>query len=233
MSKRIFVPTQSYRDWQRLLAKPDRHWKVGYSAMTMARAWEEQGEQGFPPEVAAALASSQASELANLSLLLALPEYQVALPGGDRASQTDVLAVARGDEGLVVIAVEGKVDEAFGPTVDEKRAEASEGVGERLRFLAECLEIEEPVAGATRYQLLHRTASALLVAEQFSAAGAAMLVHSFSPSNKWFEDFLEFAALFEVRPEPGEVAAVGERRRIPLFLGWCRGEQRFREESVV
>lgn len=85
--------------------------------MTLARAWEEQGEQGFPPDVAAVLASSQASELTNLSLLLALPEYQVALPGGDRPSQTDLLAIARGDEGLVVVAVEGKVDEASGPTV--------------------------------------------------------------------------------------------------------------------
>jgi hypothetical protein len=83
------------------------------------------------------------------------------------------------------------------------------------------------------FVLMHRTASALLVAEQFCAVAAVMLVHSFSPSDKWFKDFLEFATLFEVRLNPGEVVAVGERRRMPLFLGWCRGEQRFREESVV
>jgi len=156
MVKRIFVPTESYRDWQRLLAKPERHWKAGYSAMTLARAWEEPADNSFPPEVAAALRSSQASELTNLSLLLALPEYQVALPGGDRPSQTDVLAIARGDDGLVVIAVEGKVDEPFGPTVGEKHAERSQGVDERLQFLSDCLEIPEPIAESVRAYASHR-----------------------------------------------------------------------------
>jgi hypothetical protein len=233
MAKRIVIPTQSYEDWQRLLAKPDRHWKPGYSAMALARAWEAAEAQGFPPEVASILASAAAPELTNVSLLVAMPEYQVALPGGHRPSQTDVLAVARGDEGLVTVAVEGKVDEAFGPTVDEKHAEKSQGVEERLRFLTQCLELPTRIPGPTRYQLLHRTASALLIAEQFCASAAVMLVQSFSPSNKWFEDFQAFAALFEVQPKVGHLAAVGERRNIPLFLGWCRGDQRFRQESGV
>lgn len=233
MAKRILIPTQSYADWQRLLAKPDRHWKAGYSAMTLARAWEAAEAQGFPPEVASILATAAAPELTNLSLLLAMPEYQVALPGGDRASQTDVLAIARGDEGLVAVAVEGKVDEAFGPTVDQKHAEMSQGVEERLQFLSQCLELPTPIPGRIRYQLLHRTASALLVAEQFCASAAVMLVQSFSPTNKWFEDFEAFAALFEVQPKVGELAAVGKRRNVPLFIGWCRGNQRFREESGV
>jgi len=232
MAKRIFVPTESYRDWQRLLAKPELHWKAGYSAMTLARSWDEQEDQGFPPEVGDALAAAQASQLENLSLLLALPEYQVALPGGDRPSQTDVLAIARGDAGLVVVAVEGKVDEPFGPTVGERRADRTRGVDERLRFLTDCLGLREPIPGSIRYQLLHRSASAVLVAEQFRAVAAVMLVHSFSPTNKWFEDFLEFAALFRVRPDPGGIVAVGQRRGIPLFLGWCRGEQRFREKGA-
>ena len=34
--KRIFVPTRDGTDWQRLLAKPTMHWKMGASAMT---AW--------------------------------------------------------------------------------------------------------------------------------------------------------------------------------------------------
>jgi hypothetical protein len=89
MSKRIYVPTQSYEDWQRLLAQPDLHWKEGYSAMTLARSWEAADPQGFPPEVAATLATTDDPVLQDLSMLIALPEYQVALPGGDRASQTD------------------------------------------------------------------------------------------------------------------------------------------------
>jgi hypothetical protein len=229
----MFIPTQSYEDWQRLLAKPDLHWKAGYSAMTLARAWEAAAPQGFLPEVSAILQTATANELHDLSLLLALPEFQVPLPGGERPSQTDLLALARGSEGLVVVAVEGKVDETFGPTVGQKRAESSVGVDERLRYLFGCLELTNHVADAVRYQLLHRTASAVLIAEQFFASAAVVLVHSFSPSNKWFEDFLAFSALFEVKPNVGELVAIGKPRGIPLFVGWCRGDQQFRAAHGV
>jgi hypothetical protein len=35
----------------------------------------------------------------------------VELPGGERPSQTDILALCSNDDGLVAIAVEAKVDE--------------------------------------------------------------------------------------------------------------------------
>jgi len=53
----ILVPTQSYEEWRRLLARPDRQWKSGFSAMTLARSWDE--AHGFPPEVDAILRSSE------------------------------------------------------------------------------------------------------------------------------------------------------------------------------
>jgi len=222
--KRIVVPTQSPEDWKRLLAKPDLHWKAGYSAMTLAQSWEA-AHPCVPPEIAAALDSEPI--LRNLELLLAIPEYQVNLPGGQRPSQTDVLALMRGSAGLVAVAVEGKVDEAFGPTVGQKRAEASAGVDERLAWLIDHLGLDV-VPDTVRYQLLHRTASALLVAEQFDAAAALMLVHSFSPTALWFDDFAAFAALFGVEAQVGGVARVGTFGGIPLFIGWCKGDQRFR-----
>ncbi|TVR03197.1 MAG: hypothetical protein EA399_00075 [Desulfovibrionales bacterium] len=231
MSNRIYVPTQSFKDWQRLLAKPDLHWKAGYSAMTLARSWEAADPQGFPPEVSAALATTTDPLLQGLSMLIAIPEYQVALPGGDRSSQTDLLVLARGADGLVAVAVEGKVDEAFGPTVEQKRAENSKGVNTRLHFLTESLGLKEPIPGNIRYQLLHRTVSAMLIAEQFSAKAAVMLVHSFSPTNKWFDDFAVFAALFGLHLQAGSLAAAGIRRNLPLFIGWCSGDQRFRAAS--
>ena len=156
MTKRIFVPTDSYRDWQRLLASPDRHWKPGYSAMTLARSWEAAGASGFPPEVKATLESAQAPKMTGLELLFATPEFKVPLPGGERASQTDLFALARGPRGLVAIAVEGKVDETFGPTVGEKRSEGSEGVDKRLSFLLQTLELPPSIPESIRYQLLHR-----------------------------------------------------------------------------
>jgi hypothetical protein len=228
LSNRIYVPTQSFKDWQRLLAQPDLHWKAGYSAMTLARSWEAAGPQGFPPEVSAALATTTDPLLQGLSMLIAIPEYQVALPGGDRPSQTDLLVLARGADGLVAVAVEGKVDEAFGPTVEQKRAENSKGVNTRLHFLTESLGLKEPIPGNIRYQLLHRTVSAMHIAEQFSAKAAVMLVQSFSPTNKWFDDFEDFAALFGVQARSGSVQAVGIRRNLPLFIGWCSGDLEFR-----
>ena len=46
-------------------------------------------------------------------LLLAIPEHQVALPGGGRPSQCDVFALVRNDVGTPTVAVEAKVREPF------------------------------------------------------------------------------------------------------------------------
>jgi hypothetical protein len=41
-------------------------------------------------------------------MLFSIPAYRVPLPGGRRASQTDLFALARANDGLAAIAVEGK-----------------------------------------------------------------------------------------------------------------------------
>jgi hypothetical protein len=71
----------------------------------------------------------------------------------------------------------------------------------------------------------------VLIAEQFSAKAAVMLVHSFSPTDKWFDDFAAFAALFGTQARIGTLRAVGIRRNLPLFVGWCSGDQEFWGES--
>ncbi len=227
--KRIVIPTQAPEDWRRLLAKP-YHWKTGYSAKTLALSWET-AHPSVPPEVASALESAGDPVLHGLGLLLAIPEYEVDLPGGQRPSKTDVLALMRGPRGLVVVAVEGKVDEAFGPTVGEKHAGASVGAEKRMTWLLGRLGLAS-VPDTVRYQLLHRTVSALVVAEQFDAAAAVMLVHSFSPTGKSFDDFESFVELFGVRAGVGEVVRIREQAGIPLYVGWCTGDQRFREEHA-
>jgi len=79
--KRIFVPTRSGSDWQRLLAKPKLHWKKGASAMTAAAAWEAAADR-LPMEIAALLSSTQEPVLCRINLIAAIPEWKVALPGG-------------------------------------------------------------------------------------------------------------------------------------------------------
>src|SRR5256885_2125558 len=79
---------------------------------------------------------------------------------------------------------------------------------------------DDCVAGI-RYQLLHRTASAVIEARRFGATHAVMLVHSFSPNDAWLEDFLDFASLCgAAQLAKGVVAPVREIGAITLHLGW-------------
>ena len=89
--------------------------------MTAANAWEAAGD-GLPREISTLLDQAGTPALQALELLAAIPEWQVALPGGTRNSCTDVVALARNDAGLVAIGVEAKVLEDFGPTVAEQRS---------------------------------------------------------------------------------------------------------------
>ena len=168
MSK-IYIPAVSADQWAQFLADPVKHWRKGYSARTLAYSWQE--ANGFPIEVQRFLAT----QFPDIELLLAFPEHQVPLLGGSRPSQNDIWVLARSAGNLISIAVEGKVSETFGPTVQEWRAEASSGKSERLNFLCGQLGIQSDVPDTLRYQLLHRTVSALIEATRFGAAHAVML----------------------------------------------------------
>lgn len=220
--KRIFVPTQSGTDWQRLLGKPNLHWKMGRSAMSAAACWED-ANPNLPPEVVRVLEASKDPELTGLELLAAIPEWEVELPGGQRPSQTDVLALARNANNLAVLGVEAKVDETFGPTIGEKRAESSTGQLERLEYLERELGCAEPLPNTIRYQLLHRSVSALLTARAFHAPVAVMLVHSFCPASKWREDFAAFCTELSCKQLTADLFEVPSVTGQRLLLGWCKG----------
>ena len=226
MTARVFVPAESPEDWRRLLAEPDKHWRRGYSAHAIAHCWQE--ADGFPEEIAAVL--SRCPRFEDLELLIAIPEHQVPLPGGHRPSQNDVWALARGPHGLVSIAVEGKVSEPFGEPVGKWRENASEGKNVRLRFLCDELGLSYPPPDEIAYQLLHRTVSAIIEARRFLAHDAVMLVHSFSASDAWFEDYERFLSLLGLTARIGEVATVPGREEPALHLAWVRGNLRYTEE---
>lgn len=218
----IYIQAQGPGDWARFLAEPEKQWRRGYSARTLAHSWHAVG--CFPPEVQNAFASS--SSFRDISLLLVIPEHQVDLPGGRRPSQNDIWVLARTPETLVSIAVEGKVSEPFGPTVREWNPDGSKGRRTRFDFLSLTLGLSN-VPGNIRYQLLHRTASAVLEAQRFHAKHAVMLVHSFSQGDEWFSDFEQFAGLFGKSVNKGEIQPVGENNGIILHLGWIPGDSRF------
>jgi hypothetical protein len=226
---RFFKPLQALEDWQCLLADPVKHWQPGYSAMSLATCWF--AAQGFPPEIRAAIDTD--AELAGAELLVAMPEHQVDLPGGARPSQSDLWVLARTSSQLISIAIEGKVSEPFGPTVGEWLVDASPGKRERLAYLQRQLRLEGDVPVDIRYQLLHRTASAVIEARRFRADRAVMLVHSFSDSDTWIDDYGRFASVMGASTDPGRVFAAATRSEIPIHLGWVRGDRRFAMPEVA
>lgn len=224
--KRILMPTSSAEDWRQFLAKPDRQWKAGYSAMSTAICWESSSPH-LPPEIISVLNATMDPLLSDLKLLIAVPEWKVDLPGGSRASQTDVLAIARNDCGLVVLGVEAKVDEPFGPTLGEKRTAATSGQLERIRFLEDKLGCANSIDDGIRYQLLHRTVSALLAAREFHAPVAVMLVQSFSPSAMWRSDFDAFLQAVKAQHVSDEVSTIKIGVGPKLYVGWCAGDSKY------
>jgi hypothetical protein len=222
---RILSFTSGPNDWQALLADPIKHWKTGYSARTLAHCWE--AADGFPSEISQALRETTEPLLASLVPLLAVPEFKVPLPGGARASQNDLFVLGRSSSGPVSIMVEGKVKESFGPTLDEWRYEASSGKKERLDFLLHTLSLGAMPAGTTRYQLLHRAASAIITGEQYHAAAAILLVHSFSEELVGWTDYQEFTRLFSVEAELGSVQHLTSASTVPLFGLWVVGNCSF------
>lgn len=220
MSK-IYISTSNAEQWAQFLAEPVKHWRQGYSARTLAYSWQE--ANGFPAEVVSVLSA----KFPGIELLLALPEHQVPLPGGSRPSQNDIWALASTEGKLVSIAVEGKVSEPFGPTVQEWRAESSPGKTERLAFLCSHLCLQLPVSDTLRYQLFHRAASAIIEARRFGAAHALMLVHSFSESSEWFQDYAAFVAQFGGTASENAVVSVGTCFGILLHFAWVRGDAQY------
>jgi hypothetical protein len=221
---RVYAPVLCVEQWAQLLAQPEKQWRVGFSARTLAHAWQE--ATGFPGEVQAVL--SRSPNLNGIELLLALPEHQVPVPGGSRPSQSDIWVLARAHSQLVSLAVEGKVSEPFGPTIREWLDDPSRGKKKRLAYLCSELGLGASPPGDIRYQLLHRAASAMIEARRFMASHAVMLVHSFSPCDEWFQDYADFVALFGATPFPNEVASVRPRNSISLHFAWVRGDAQYR-----
>ncbi|MGX7925478.1 DUF6946 family protein [Tsuneonella sp. HG094] len=215
----IYVPTSGTSDWQRLLAEPELHWRDGYSAKMLADCWE--AADGIPREVRSLLEDIAPDP----GLLFAFPEHKVPLPGASRgASQNDIFAFVRAGSMTVAVMIEGKVDESFDRRLGDWLENASPGKLKRLDYLANMLGLGmQDIPRTVHYQLLHRTVSALIEAERFKADAAAMIVHSFSPTAKWFDAFGSFCALLGVDPQPGKLCRATTATCRPLFLGWAKG----------
>lgn len=222
---KIFIPANNPEDWGLLLAKPDKQWKTGYSAKALAYCWQEAND--FPECVRKVFIKSGIKLFQNIELLVAFPEWKVPLPGGRRASQNDIFILAKGNNQLISIMVEGKVSESFDKTIAEWKSVKGRGKQIRLTFLCDKLQLEKEQIDHIRYQLLHRTASAIIEAERFNAQNALMLVHSFSQADEGFDDYCQFLALFGLKGEIDSLAFAKNINGIDLYFSWVRGDKKY------
>jgi hypothetical protein len=221
---RLFVPSWGPTDWRRLLADPRAQWKPGKSALESAIAWESARttSDGLPESVRALLATHELTEGAEL--LLGLPELQVDLRGGGHASQTDLWALFRTRTRLISAAFEAKSGEELGDTVGEwlAGATAKSGKPDRLKDIGERLGFADQDTTAIRYQLLHRSASATLLAKRYRADVALLVVHSFggNADAKSWKAFESFGALMGASVAVNRLVLANRPCEVPLLLGW-------------
>ena len=217
---RIHLPIQRPEDVIPHLGSPS-HWQPGRSAKSAADSWF--AANGLPDSVFKLLSTS--TELSEPVLIDAFLERGVQLGDGERPSQTDIMAIVQASGRLAVLAVEAKVDEPFGPTVSEW-LDQSKGDGQkrraRLLMLCNMLGLNPSEIGTIRYQLLHRTASAIIEAKRYCADTAAMIVQSFCPKRSWLHDFQAFVAAMGLREiGPGTMSATKLCDGVKVQLGWA------------
>jgi hypothetical protein len=218
--KKVYVPATDLNDWRKGLGNPDTQWRDNYSAKLTAEAWHD--ADGFPSAIARAF--QDAGETFNtFEPLLIFPEHQVPIPPlNAHPTQTDVWVLAAHEKGLASIAVEGKKEESFGPTLDEWLVNASEGKQARLAFLTQLLGLPSTLPGAMRYQFLHRAASAVIEARRFRANIAMLLIQSFSDTDAGLPDYHGFTTLFGSTVQPGAIALLSQSGGISLYTAWIR-----------
>jgi hypothetical protein len=201
-------------------------WQEGKSAKSLAQAWVAAG--GFPDAVRSVLETS--SRWRDAEFDEGWFEHPVRLKAAGRSSVTDLMVYARLGDERGVIAVEGKAGEPFGDYVSdwEKKTDYSpQNRQKRLGSLCETLGLDLETARGLRYQLLHRTVSAIYEARSQKAKSALMLVHSFLESPESLADYLSFASALGLRDAGvNRISSPVEGQEIDLRLGWVEADRK-------
>lgn len=186
--RRLNAPLKKPEDAIPHLGAP-HHWKEGRSAKCLIDQWWSAND--LPTRIRKIL--DQAPEWRDAEVLDAFIERCTNLEDGRPShSQSDLLAVIGLGDGLGIVSIEAKVDEGFDRTVTEWLAKPSAGKVERLSKLCDLFRLVPADVGSLRYQLFHRTASAIIEAKRYRAKNATMIVQSWSESNDGYDDYVAF-----------------------------------------
>ena len=171
----------SVEDWFRY-APPkgkEKHWVDGRSAKECAKAWfPEPGEPRVPAELSELWASHQ--DIGAVSLTDGTPELVVKLDDfSGEARNADLVVWGECTAGAVLISIEAKADEEFGPTLAKEMSlgeKKGSNIPKRVDALCEALlgrpYAAEPRVDSLRYQLFTGCAGALIEARLKQASVA-------------------------------------------------------------
>ena len=219
-------------DWRTIIGP--KNWQPEASAYELAHCWAESGR--LPIAISNAIERSGHAMLRGVTLHLCLVEKPVFLDTRTAPSMTDLMGYGsngKGDE--IIVAVEGKAKEPFalpvrawvkGDALNPPATATSRPTRlRRLEFLSKHLAHTISPESPLRYQLLHRTVSAVLEAQLHGAAAALVLVHSFgADAGETFVDFRNFVReMGGDTVEQGSVSGphkLGEERDLPTYFLW-------------
>jgi hypothetical protein len=216
MIARLHLPLIEPEDVVRHLGHRELHWKAGRSAHALTNLWSK--ANGLPKSIRSILQSHPTFRSAEL--IDGFLERQVDLGSAGRPSQTDLLAVIGLEARIAIVAIEGKAGESFGDLVS-KWLDGSDTKNRRLEALCTTLGLSVEQARPLRYQLLHRTASAIYEAKRYRTDLAGMLVHNFASEQSGYLDFCSLAqALGAKESEAGVLCGPFASDGVSLYLGW-------------
>ena len=211
-------------DWKPIVGA--KNWRPGKSAFELAHSW--QCSDDFPPAVRRMLNSACPDKFEGLAINLRMVEWPVRLDSDDGPSMNDLMIWGENaNDQRIVIAVEGKAAEYFGPTIKEWIKKPKNPTNRINRL--DCLNRELCTGfcrdDEIRYQLLHRTASAILEARFVGAVAALVLIHSFAKSDRNWADyctFLECALPKAQTPKRGEFQRCRDdfAQGLELYFAW-------------
>jgi hypothetical protein len=157
----LHLPMRRPEDVIPYLGSPG-HWRDGRSAKLVAESWFAAKDRpelyGLPEMVRVTLGRGppdQVSRFAAAELVDAFLERSIELGDGSRPSQADLIAILRLPDEIAIMAVEGKVDESFGPLVSEWLHEAAPASKKpaRLGRLAQTLGIDPPLSASASHSI--------------------------------------------------------------------------------
>jgi hypothetical protein len=198
--------------------------QVKFGSLCQPRASHLKIVSSFPDSLQRAFTHSPYPVFRNPEVLFSIPDYRVSLPPlRFNPSESDLFVLARGGDQLITIMVSCKGAGPFGDTVADWRKDPTIDKQVRLQFISDELGVERDQLDPVDCRILHRTAAALSEAKRFNAQHALVLIHSFSLSNDWCNDYQSLLSLFNATAEPDTIIFAKRTKGINLYFSWVRG----------